>query len=89
MGIAKVCFSFLLLVDFSFCSIDRITFKSAFEAGVAAQKSGKLVGSVTKTKCEKKPPVKAFKTPMKPKQCPPGPPVATQHQGNKVSVDCV
>ena len=69
-----------------FFSIDRITFKSAFEAGAAAQKSGKFSGSVTKTKCEKKLPVKTFKTPMKPKQCPPGPPVTTQHQGNKVSL---
>ena len=69
-----------------FFSIDRITFKSAFEAGAAAQKSGKFSGSVTKTKCEKKLPVKTFKTPMKPKQCPPGPPVASQHQGIKVSL---
>jgi len=64
-------------------SIDRITFKSVFEAGAAAQKSGKFVGAVTKTKSEKKQSAKAFKTPMKPKQCPPGPPVAAQIQANK------
>ena len=68
-----------------FFSIDRVTFKSAFEAGVSARKSGEFVKSATKITSEKKPTVRVVKTPMKPSNCPPGPQLITQHQITKVS----
>ena len=72
-----------LIFNYLFFSIDRISFKSVFEAGVVELKSGgPNMGAVQKRKSDPGQPVRAFKTPMKPKRCPPGPPGGgQQHQG--------